>query len=71
MEILPGVMSYLKYYNKEVADPTLTEDAIYEQWYRKFVEKDDSAPCNRIFADLFENLQIRSSSEVGLIFIKT
>ena len=64
VEILPGLLSYLRYYNKEKKDETITEDMIYEAWYMKFADSEDSPQCNKLFADLFQNLQIRTSSEV-------
>ena len=36
----------------------------YSVWYKKHVKKENSPECNSKFASLFQNIQIRSSSEV-------
>jgi hypothetical protein len=65
VEILPGLVSWLTFYKQLTdADEKLTQEVVYAVWYEKHVMVEGSPACNALFAGLFENLQIRSSSEV-------
>ena len=60
IEIFPGLVSWLGFYSDLRNVP---QNEVYSAWYRKFVKKDGSPECNEKFAQLFQNLQIRSCSE--------
>jgi len=47
----------------KVASKGEGEDTIYRDWYKEYIMKEDSLDCNISFSKLFENLQVRSSSE--------
>ena len=54
-------MSWLKH--SQEADPSLPENIVYEQWFKLHVMRKGAPECNAQFAALFQNIQIRTSSE--------
>ena len=58
--MLDGYCSYLKYRTKEQATICVNDHEVYEAWYKEFCDTSES--CQH-FSELFQNLQIRTSSE--------
>ena len=64
IEIFPGLMSYLSYFkDSREQEEKLGEDVIYKRWYNKTILCEDPLECNVLFTKLFQNIQIRSTSE--------
>ena len=63
--IYGGQQSFLVFTKKQ-KDPgqSAQENDMYRDWYRKNVMCEDALDSNIIFFKLFQNLQIRSTSEV-------
>ena len=72
--IYPGLDSWLTFLknNLEPAEgkKKKTHDAIYADWFKCFVSCEDALESNILFTKLFQNIQIRSSSEVKSFVIK-
>ena len=63
--IFPGLLSWLAFYRAaRSVDCKVQQNLVYENWYREHVMKAGSPECNKQFAALFQNIQIRSCSEV-------
>ena len=60
VEILPGLLGY-KQFTRDLQG--VPENDNYSTWYKKFVKPHNSKECNIKLSKLFENLQVRSSSE--------
>ena len=60
VEILPGYISFLNFWKLAGNAP---QHKVYEEWYKRRVLCEGAPACNALFASLFQNLQIRSSSE--------
>jgi hypothetical protein len=64
VEILPGYLCWFEFNFDLKASPEFVPlNEIYSVWYKKHVKKENSPECNSKFASLFQNIQIRSSSE--------
>ena len=64
VEILPGYLSWYEFmYDLQACPESVPLNEVYSVWYKKQVKKKNSPECNGKFAALFQNIQIRSSSE--------
>ena len=61
VEIFPGLLSF-KHFSQDLHE-SVPEHNIYSTWFREHMKNKGSMECNRKFSELFENLQVRSSSE--------
>ena len=59
--LLGGYSSFMEGYQK--LSPMFELHEVYLLWHKKHVVKEDAEDCNVEFSDLFECLQVRSSSE--------
>jgi hypothetical protein len=63
--IFPGLESWLTYLkNSRDAEHRPGEHEVYKSWFKSFVSCERALESNVLFSKLFQNLQIRSSSEV-------
>lgn len=63
--IFPGLECWLGYIkNRLDVEDKPGEDIIYQDWFKLFVSHEESLESNVAFSKLFQNVQIRSSSEV-------
>ena len=62
VEILPGYLCWFEFNWVQVPE-SVPLNEVYSVWYKKQVKKENSPECNGKFAALFQNIQIRSSSE--------
>ena len=64
IEIFPGLESYLRYFKETLeVEEKMGEDEAYKCWYRMYILCEDPLECNISFVKLFQNIQIRTSSE--------
>ena len=62
--LFPGYESWLAYFRECIeADKSSSEDEVYKNWFRMYVQQEDAIESNVLFSKLFQNIQIRSSSE--------
>ena len=61
VDLLNGYCSYMKVFNELTDD--FKEHEIYYQWFQRHVKVEDPDESNCLFADFFECVQVRSSSE--------
>ena len=63
-QIYGGLQSFLVFTKKQKdQDQSAQENDMYRDWYRKNVMCEDALDSNILFSKLFQNLQIRSTSE--------
>lgn len=70
--IYPGLVGYnifAKEQKEKDKDSEIEENVIYAAWHKKFVQCEDALESNCMFSKLFQNLQVRSTSEVKSICI--
>lgn len=70
--VVSGFRGFNYFWNQRLEDSALrnpdkkvTADGVYEEWYLAKVDKEEASEVNIEFSKLFENLQVRSSSEVS------
>ena len=63
--IFGGLESFLLF-SKQLReeDEGVQEDKLYKDWYKKNVKCENTLESSVLFSKLFQNLQIRSTSEV-------
>ena len=63
--IFPGLESWLGYLKEKLAyeGSRVEENTCYEGWYKKHILCEDPLECNLLFSRLFQNLQVRSTTE--------
>ena len=61
VDIFPGLVSWLDFWT---ARKGMLQNEVYKDWYKRKVLVEGSPEANSLFAALFQNIQIRSSSEV-------
>lgn len=67
ISIFPGLESWLAYYKDALEErQTVPQNVLYEEWFKLHVVREDAPECNILFSKLFQNMQIRSSSEVRI-----
>ena len=62
--MLEGYSTYMKYRTKERASMDIADHVIYKNWFKEFSGLSES---HTVFSKLFQNLQIRTASEVFII----
>ena len=60
-DLLNGYCSFMEVFRELIADFKVHE--IYQQWYRRYVNKENSEEICCLFADIFECVQFRLSIE--------
>ena len=63
LQILPGLESWLEYLNEKLESTEVEESSCYEGWYKKHILIEQPLECSILFSRLFQNLQIRSTTE--------
>jgi hypothetical protein len=64
IKIFPGLESYLRYFKETLEEEEkMGEYGVYKCWYRMYILCEDPLECNISFVRLFQNIQIRTSSE--------
>ena len=63
LQILPGLESWLEYLKERLESTEVKESSCYEGWYKKHILCEDPLECNLLFSRLFQNLQVRSTTE--------
>ena len=62
--IYPGLESWLTFLKQNLEEsPLKSEDEIYSAWFKQYITCKDPQESSLLFSKLFQNLQIRSSTE--------
>ena len=70
-DIFPGLDSWLSFLrNSFDTNEKLGQDVVYKNWYYVNIKCEDPLDSNVLFSKLFQNLQIRSSSEVRTLSVQ-